>query len=1023
MAGGVVLAVLALWRLNQGPLPLEFLKDRVAEALTPAEAGVAASIGELELEWRGWSRTLEVRAKDLSYKDGEGKTVFRVPFADVSLSGPRLLVGEVAPLRIALDRPQLTLLRGERGVFELRGEPEGARDRAGPDLFEMLRHAGSAPGSGLDTLELVTLKDASVVVDDPGGRFGMVRAFGLDGQLARDQTGWRGSASVALVVEGEKIELSAEGNYFERSGKVDGSVQFKGLEPDLVLRHIPTQPATVRVDGKLTGSIAFAIEDFRSPVDLDLVATATAGRVVVDPFLPQPFKFDSLRFQVGYDANEDTLRLRTLALERGPVKALFSGQVKDLARPRVSLSGSIREVPVDDIDEYWPVGLGPIAREWVTGNLEKGFVRLATVDLAGHVGGAAGKDFVIESLGGRIEFDGVTTHYFRPLPAAVETRGHAVYTEKRFDILIDSARYGKLQVDKATVAMTDLHTDHNDFGDIAIDVSGPVSDVLRVVDAEPLRFARRLAVKPEAAAGTAKGRIAIHFPISPDIRLDSVKIEATADLANVSLPAAPMRLPLADGALKLSLDKKGMTLAGSGKVSGIPARLAVEEYFEPKDGLLRRMRVTAPLGRSQLDHLGVDLSRYLEGSIEADVRMETARGGQAKGSFVADLHGTELRLPQLAWSKPREAAGTLRAALNFEDGRLASLENVRLAAADLDVTGRIALASDGGAIRHVDIDRFRLGRTDFSGTVSAEADGYLAALQGPFADLRDLLDEFDDDGGAMPPFRLDARFAKAQVGELDPVDDMHVRLRHDGERVASAAVTGSLGEAPVEMTYAGAAAKSSFAIRSKNAGAVLKAYEGFDSISRGQLRIDGVRAGEGADRYWDVTMLVEDFDLVEAPILAQLLSAASLTGLLDVVRGRGVHFNRLDARLESSERRLAIKDLLAQGRSLGISASGVIDKRERTSEITGMLVPAYLVNQIIGSIPLIGTFITGGKGEGLLASEFKISGPLAKPQITVNPLTALTPGIMRNLFRFTDAPAKDPPLPVESGGAPTESAR
>ncbi|MBX9634465.1 MAG: hypothetical protein K2X44_05730, partial [Magnetospirillum sp.] len=47
--------------------------------------------------------------------------------------------------------------------------------------------------------------------------------------------------------------------------------------------------------------------------------------------------------------------------------------------------------------------------------------------------------------------------------------------------------------------------------------------------------------------------------------------------------------------------------------------------------------------------------------------------------------------------------------------------------------------------------------------------------------------------------------------------------------------------------------------------------------------------------------------------------------------------------------------------------------------------------------------ITGGeKGGGLVAFNFTMRGPTQEPDVSVNPLSALTPGFLRNLFNIFD---------------------
>jgi hypothetical protein len=78
----------------------------------------------------------------------------------------------------------------------------------------------------------------------------------------------------------------------------------------------------------------------------------------------------------------------------------------------------------------------------------------------------------------------------------------------------------------------------------------------------------------------------------------------------------------------------------------------------------------------------------------------------------------------------------------------------------------------------------------------------------------------------------------------------------------------------------------------------------------------------------------------------------------------------------------------------------------------GTLVPAYTINSVLGEIPLIGTLLVGRKGEGIFALTYGISGSVEEPVITVNPLSALAPGFLRNFFAvFTGGAPPDPDDP------------
>ena len=84
---------------------------------------------------------------------------------------------------------------------------------------------------------------------------------------------------------------------------------------------------------------------------------------------------------------------------------------------------------------------------------------------------------------------------------------------------------------------------------------------------------------------------------------------------------------------------------------------------------------------------------------------------------------------------------------------------------------------------------------------------------------------------------------------------------------------------------------------------------------------------------------------------------------------------------------------------MGITASGKIDFGTDTIDINGTNVPAYTLNSLLGKIPIIGTILSGEKGGGIFAASYKVSGPVANPKMSVNPLSALAPGFLRKLMQ------------------------
>ena len=89
--------------------------------------------------------------------------------------------------------------------------------------------------------------------------------------------------------------------------------------------------------------------------------------------------------------------------------------------------------------------------------------------------------------------------------------------------------------------------------------------------------------------------------------------------------------------------------------------------------------------------------------------------------------------------------------------------------------------------------------------------------------------------------------------------------------------------------------------------------------------------------------------------------------------------------------------------------------------------PAYSVNTILTKIPLVGLLLGGGQNEGVFGITYRVQGPLSRPEVSVNPLSAIAPGILRKIVGAMDgsgarggAPGEavaSPPAPPASGAA------
>ena len=145
--------------------------------------------------------------------------------------------------------------------------------------------------------------------------------------------------------------------------------------------------------------------------------------------------------------------------------------------------------------------------------------------------------------------------------------------------------------------------------------------------------------------------------------------------------------------------------------------------------------------------------------------------------------------------------------------------------------------------------------------------------------------------------------------------------------------------------------------------------------------------------------------MVNAPPLAKLLTIATLTGALELLGGKGLPFDRLQAPFVYQDETIIFDEARASGLSLGLTINGGIRIKDNIVDLNGTIIPAYILNSFVSHVPIIGDLLIGGEGQGVFAATYRARGSFDDMEITVNPLAALAPGILRDLFKlFERAP-------------------
>ena len=922
--------------------------------------------------------------------------------------------------------------------------------------------------------------DANIEVSGAEAHLVGKATLGPDGIPRRGEIEIRGLSLPALAANSEtfaflapfgltadltaSFELDANG----RLASADFGAGGKGLLGRQAQDALAVPVSALRLVGRYDGAARrLLVEDIglqgehasgRGRVQIDLVAASgevpphvafqgEADDIALDlaGVFAGPVRFERASVRGTYDRAVRRLTVEHAGLEADPLSLDAAGAVvfAGEASPEIALTGRMAAIDVRALLDFWPLGLGGGAREWIETNVLAGRIGSSTLQANIPAGALDGEKLADDALTFTLPLENLTAVYIAGLTPLTGMQGRGVLSGDTFRADVSTAAIGPLAVSEGHVVIPDLHA-AAPSGEIAAHIAGTVQDVLRLIDQPRLGYPTRFKIDIDKTAGNAALDLDFAVPMLKDISVDQVRIAISARLTDFAL-ALDERIRLADGDMTFKIGNDSLEGEGDTVFSGDRLHVKWRELFAPEAGPTTFLHAAGTLREGARIALGLPAADFVEGPIDVAVDLEGRRARIERGTLSADLTRTIFKPAAVTLDKAEGVPAAGKANLVSDaDGSL-ELTDIAIAGRDIDIRGRLTL-DPGGKIVSLNMPVVRSGpRNDFSATVETGANGRrIARIEGRAYDASGLVRLGGKSGGANAdrpqaeetsadpdawraekPLEIDAKIGRLFLEEDVSFDGVTLDMELQGDRLnafaLSAGVTaGGRIDGALENQEDG---RRKLTVTASDASALTRGLTGFTSMRGGTLSFtamlpaaappnpDGVLRQRSTPGYLG-ELKIDDFRIVDQPFLTRLFSAGSLGGILQLLQGSGIAFDTLEAPFSARGPIIIVRDGRAAGPAVGVSFQGTVDRRRDRLDISGTMLPLYGINSILGVVPLLGDVLVSKPGEGIIGLTFAIRGDIDEPGLTVNPLSVLTPGIFRRIFEFGSLPPVAPELPA-----------
>ena len=606
-----------------------------------------------------------------------------------------------------------------------------------------------------------------------------------------------------------------------------------------------------------------------------------------------------------------------------------------------------------------------------------------------------------------------------PTLRKMEGKVHVTGQTVGIDILagsIDSGNERTLTITDGTYRVSDTSLVPT-IADINFHFAGAARDFATVLRSDMMRDISTPPLDPDKTSGSVTMAVKILFPQKPDLKPSDIQVSAEGDLTDLVVENAFGSENLEGGIVHVTASPQGLTVKGEGKLAGVPSKF---ELHQQNGATTRDANVVMTIDDALREKKGLKTAGLLNGPITLSFSLKGIGGKKVKGKGEIDLTKASIAGLIPGWTRPAGKAEKATFTLSIAPDETILLDDLIIDDPSLYLKGKAEIGPEG-VLRSANLSSLRINPNDkISASLEKASVGYKISIHGETLDGRALIKSaFSSQrgqGSISQDLDLDLKVATLSGfnGEVMKNADLHAQTR--GSLLKDLRLDGRIGQQPVlGQSARSETGQNVIVIQSADAGSLLRFTDLYKRMNAGTLTFQIATAGEPLSG----ELSIKRFAILDEAAIADLNTRAGAPGGRAIVTDpKNVQFNRLNTSFTIGSGKIEVSDGVMSGPVLGGTVEGTIDYAKGNVDVKGTVVPAYLVNNFLNKIPLLGQLL-GGENEGLFSINYRAYGPIAAPQITYNPLSVVAPGFLRKLFEAggpTDnaPPSKLPPTAVET---------
>ncbi|MDB3864539.1 AsmA-like C-terminal region-containing protein [Amylibacter sp.] len=645
------------------------------------------------------------------------------------------------------------------------------------------------------------------------------------------------------------------------------------------------------------------------------------------------------------------------------------------------------------IVDFWPISYNAIARKWFLENINSTIVS----SIKGNVISSNGK----RDLDIIFDFNDTNINAIKTVVPLIEISGEGSLSAEQITFNLKNGKFETSKKGFTDLSGSIFHIPNTKEkparGQMKLNAQGNLKSFFEILDSEKFKYLAKAGFSTDVASGNAQLAGWIEWPLIKGVSQDQVLFEIDGTLSNIKSNKIIKGRLFESESLNLIASHKSLSIDGKSKINNFPLKFLWNQNLKDNSEKISFVAAEFNIDENGLEAFNISLpDGMFKGISKADLKLTLKPKYPTEFIVKSNLKGSEININSLGWSNKNIKNGNLiiRGSLSTP----VDVDEINILADNLSASGKINFENNGqfksavfpvlkvsdwfstsltlGKTDNVNLMELEGGNVDFRSLVFGKSEKTEVGF------LKVSLDSLRiSDGIEFTNFIADIDFSKNELGsfkaQVNGGADIYGKL--------------SKGEFGTIIT-----------LDSANAGHVLRSSGILNNIRGGGLNL--VLTPNEKKGYYTGRFIINKFRMFHSNPLALLLDSLSLVGLVDKLENEGIQFNQAKGWLNITPEGIQLRDVSLVGLSMGMSITGWYDKKKKTINFDGVVTPVYAINGVFER--LAGKLFGEQKGEGLFSFVYTMKGPTSAPIVEVKPLSILTPGGFRKIFR-SDIPAPE----------------